>query len=253
MFGVAVVTTALRFHADWCEDVVLADGTTIRLRQIRPTDRAKLVEGLARLSPESQYLRFFTTKVKFTEAELRYLTEIDGHDHFAIAAAILEPDGTEGEGIAIGRFVRLHDEPTVAEPAIVVVDAMQHRGIGRILMERLIDAAIERGIRHFRSEFLAINRPMKELLAHLSPAAQFTSHGPVVTAEFAIAPEPERAGWRAWPIYEWFRLAAQKGVALRRQFDELLDPEGLRALLAKWRLSTEAGTDDDDEDAESDD
>jgi GNAT superfamily N-acetyltransferase len=252
MFGAVAVSTALRFHPEWCEDVRLADGITIRMRQVRPTDREKLIEGLARLSPESQYLRFFTTKVKFTEAELRYLTEIDGYDHFAIVAAILEPDGTEGEGVAIGRFVRLHDEPTVAEPAIVVVDAMQHRGIGRLLMERLIEAAVERGIRHFRSEFLAINRPMKELLAHLSPAAQFITNGPVVTAEFALAPEPAREGWRAWPIYEWFRLAAQKGVALRRQFDELLDPEGLRTMLAKWRPPTSEAEPEGDSEADAD-
>lgn len=233
MVGAIEVDTALRFHPDWAEDVVLADGTAVRLRIIRPSDREKLIAGLARLSPESQYLRFFTTKVKFTEAELRYLTEIDGRDHFAIVAGVIQPDDTEGEGVAIARFVRLAEEPDVADPAIVVIDDMQRRGLGQLLMERLIDAAVERGIRRFRTEFLAINRPMKELLANMSAPTQFTANGPVVIAEFAIAPEPAREGWRAWPIYEWFRLAAQKGVALRRQFDELLDADGLRSMLAK--------------------
>jgi GNAT superfamily N-acetyltransferase len=227
---------AAKYGPEWSEDIDLGGGARVRLRQVRPEDKPKFVAGLARLSEESQYLRFFTSKVKFTDAELRYLTELDGVDHFAIAVALLHDDGTEGDGVAIARFVRLEDEPDVAEPAIVVIDDLQGHGLGRMLMERLIEAAAERGVKRFRSEFLAINRPMKELLVHLSPAAQFTSAGPVVTAEFPIVAETDApAGWHRWPIYEWFRLAAQKAVAMRRQFDGLFDADTVKAMIARWR------------------
>lgn len=246
----ARVTTPLRFSPEWHEDVALdgdhgpsgLKGIVVRLRQVRPEDKSKIVAGLARLSDESQYLRFFTAKVKFTDAELRYLTEVDGVNHFAIAAAVRNDDGSEGDGVAIARFVRLTDEPDVAEPAIVVIDELQGKGLGRVLMDRLIAAAAERGVKRFRSEFLAINKPMKELLAALSSAAQFTSQGPVVTAEFPIAPEDGVTPWRRWPIYEWFRLAAQRAVAMRRRFDVLFDPEAVRALIAMWRSSDDDGS-----------
>jgi len=155
-------------------------------------------------------------------------------------------DGSEGDGVGIARFIRLADEPDVAEPAIVVVDEMQGHGLGRLLMERLIEAAVERGVKRFRSDFLAINRPMKELLTHVSPAAQFIPQGPIVVAEFALVPEEGRPGWRdylelrSWPIYEWFRLAAQKAVTMRRQFDGLFDADSLRDLIAKWRSSQDS-------------
>jgi GNAT superfamily N-acetyltransferase len=230
------VTTPAKYGLDWCEDVVLDGGTRVRLRPVRPEDKPKFVAGLARLSEESQYLRFFTSKAKFTDAELRYLTEVDGVNHFAIAAARVQDDGSEGDGVAIARFVRLADEPDVAEPAIVVIDEMQGHGLGRLLMERLIEAAVERGVKRFRSDFLAINRPMKELLAHLSPAAQFMPQGPIVVAEFPLVPEEGKLEpWRAWPIYEWFRLVAQRAVAMRRQFDGLFEAESVRAMIAKWR------------------
>jgi hypothetical protein len=126
---------------------------------------------------------------------------------------------------------------------------MQGHGLGRLMMERLMDAAIERGVKRFRSDFLAINRPMKELLAHLSPAAQFMPQGPIVVAEFPLVPPDagELEAWKSWPIYEWFRLAAQKAVAMRRQFDGLFDADSLRAMIAKWRKQHDPRGSDDSE------
>ena len=241
---VPAAMTALRFDASWTEDVELSDGTRVRLRPVRPDDKGKIVEGLAHLSPESQYLRFFTSKPRLTDSELRYLTEVDGMNHFAIACGRLQADGSEGEGAAVARFVRLPDDPEVAEPAIVVLDDLQGRGLGRILMARLVEAARERGVKRFRSEFLAINKPMKELLATLSPAAQFTAEGPLVVAEFPLDPPGELEKVRGWPIYEWLRLAAARAVEIRRSFGMLFDPDTVLGFLQ--RLSSRIGRDDDE-------
>ncbi|HWB74947.1 MAG TPA: hypothetical protein VG755_08320, partial [Nannocystaceae bacterium] len=100
----------MRFDAEWSEDIELGDGTRVRLRPLRPDDKSKIVEGFTRLSPESQYLRFFTSKPRLTDSELRYLTEIDGIDHFAIGCGLIAADGSEGDGVAVARFVRLPDE-----------------------------------------------------------------------------------------------------------------------------------------------
>lgn len=240
---VPVVTDGLRYDADYEELVTLDDGTRVRLRLLRPSDKDKLTRGLARLSPESQYLRFFTTKVRFTDAELRYLTELDGYDHLAIGAAEIRPDGSEGDGIGVGRFVRLPDEPTVAEPAVAVVDAKQGHGLGSMLVRRLMEAAQERGIQRFRSEFLAINTPMRELLEHVSAQATFRGDGSVVVAEFPLVPEPVTVHGEAPeglssaesnPIFEWLRLVADKTVGLRQRW---LRPDAIREAVQRLRDS----------------
>ncbi|MEM9455386.1 MAG: GNAT family N-acetyltransferase [Myxococcota bacterium] len=213
------------FGSDYVESLSLPDGTRVRLRPIRSDDKDQLAAGLRRLSPQSRYLRFFTDKERLTDAELRYLTEVDGEDHFALGVVRLGDDDQEVEGLGIGRFVRLPDEPHVAEPALAVLDDVQGQGLGRRLLLRLIAAATERDIEVFRCDFLAINRGMEELLRGVSPRVEFRSDGPVVTAEFRLPPvladePPERAAPLLGPMFEWFRMVAEQVVELRRMFEE---------------------------------
>src|SRR5262249_26789271 len=105
-----------RFDASYRETLELRDGSTVELRPIRPEDKPIFLDGFARLTPESRYLRFFTGKDHLTDAELAYLTEVDGERHFALGA--IAPDG---RGAGVARFVRLEDEPDVAELAVTVV------------------------------------------------------------------------------------------------------------------------------------
>lgn len=211
------------FGPDYVEELALRDGSRVRLRTIRPSDKERLVAGLGRLSPQSRYLRFFTDKNRLTDGELRYLTELDGEHHFAIGVSRVGDDGEEGEGLGIGRFVTLGQEPTVAEPALAVVDHAQGLGLGRLLLMRLIAAAAERGVRTFRCDFLAINRGMQELLRDVSPEVTFRHDGPVVTAEFRLpnvpADEPMERAPLVGPMFAWMKLVAQQVMELRRLFE----------------------------------
>src|SRR5207245_4362935 len=99
-----------------------------------------------RLSPTSRYRRFLSAKDHLTDREWRYFTEVDGINHFALGA-VRHADGQE-EGLGVARFIRLIDRPTVAEPAVVVADPWQRKGLGRLLLARLVAAASERGIDH---------------------------------------------------------------------------------------------------------
>ncbi len=146
------------------EEHALRDGTHVRLRHIRPEDADELRRGLERLSPESRYRRFLGGVGQLSDELIRYLTNVDGQDHVAIVAGRPRADGTE-EGVGVARFVRVHDEPSVAEPAITVLDGEQHKGIGHMLAVTLGRAARERGISHFRGEILANNDTVRELLA----------------------------------------------------------------------------------------
>lgn len=144
----------------------LRDGTPVLVRPIESADRERLRAGFERLSPESRYRRFFSPVNELSERDLDYLVEVDHHDHEALLA--VPPDGGEGYGVA--RFVRT--APEEAEPAIVVVDAWQGRGVGGLLLDALAERAREEGIARFRAPVLARNEESIRLLRRLGPTRQ---------------------------------------------------------------------------------
>ncbi|MEZ5594139.1 MAG: GNAT family N-acetyltransferase [Gammaproteobacteria bacterium] len=174
------------FHTDYQETLVLPDGEKIRLRLIQARDKQKLAEGFERLSAESRYRRCFSLKKALTLEELRFFTELDGHQHLAIGAVQLNADGSEGEGIGGARFIRLAAESDVAEFALAVVDEWQGQGLGRILLERLVQAAAERGINSFRCYLMTENVQLRGLLDRVAWNVQFHSDGMVLAAEFPL-------------------------------------------------------------------
>lgn len=146
---------------------LLHDGTRVAIRPIRPDDKHELAAGLERLSDESVQRRFLAPKARFTESELRYLTEVDGHDHVALVAERLDRSGG-WRAIGVARFIRLVDDPETAEMAIVVADAFQGRGLGSLLADALAEAALEHGVRRFSATILSDNHAVQRVLSRLS-------------------------------------------------------------------------------------
>jgi GNAT superfamily N-acetyltransferase len=114
------------------EDVELRDASRIAVRPVEPADRGRLDRAFHRLSPESRYRRFFAPLTELSERDLSYLTEIDHHDHEALAAV----DPATDEIVGVARYVR-GEEPHLAEASIVVADDWQGRGVATALLERL--------------------------------------------------------------------------------------------------------------------
>jgi RimJ/RimL family protein N-acetyltransferase len=147
------------------DTVRLRSGREVSIRPIRADDGARLQEAYERLSPDSRYRRFLAVKPRLTAGEVRYLTEVDGRDHFALVATPAEePEAL----IAVGRFVRHASDPAAAEFAIVVGDPYQGEGLGSELVKRLADAAIERGIARFTATVLTGNGAVHRLLHRLA-------------------------------------------------------------------------------------
>lgn len=140
----------------------LDDGTRVFFRAIRPDDKARLAAGLEHLSDESRYMRFFRHFDHFSEAQLRYLTEVDFNDHFAWIATMPDLPGEPGAGV--GRWIRIPDEPTMAEGAVTVVDELHHRGIGSTLLWLMARSAIQHGVQAFRAWALGENKAVLDLL-----------------------------------------------------------------------------------------
>ena len=137
---------------------ILTDKTVVAVREIRASDKELLAAAYARLSERSRLRRFLAPKPRLTAGDLRYLTEVDGVNHYAVVALL----GPHIVGVA--RWVRLHDDPAEAEAAVVVGDSLQGRGLGKLLARHLADAARERGIERIRASIMSDNPPAHALM-----------------------------------------------------------------------------------------
>src|SRR5947199_3263274 len=88
----------------------------VEIRPIEPDDKDALARGFDRLSELSRYRRFLSPRGPLTQAELRYFTEGDHHDHEALVA--VDPD--TGEDVGVARVVRSTEDPNVADLAVAV-------------------------------------------------------------------------------------------------------------------------------------
>ncbi len=198
------------FTTGYLERATLRDGSPIVIRLVGPADREILRRGFERLSPESRYARFLVPKSRLTDEELSCLTDVDQETHFAIGA-IREDGDVDGNpvGLGIARFIRLPDrpgEPVTAEAAIAVADEVQHQGLGRLLLQRLVAAALERGIERFRCDVLCSNRSMKELIEAIAPERELAIDAGVMSIDFSL-PHGEEG-----PIYDLLRAAARRSL-----------------------------------------
>ncbi len=173
--------------------VRLDNGVDVFIRPIRPDDKALLAAGMRHLSERSAYQRFLVPKSELSEPELRYLTEIDFRDHVAfVAVRPEEPDVLVG----VGRWIRLANDPEVAEIAFVVADDLQHHGLGTALVEALADAARGRGVRRFVATMLPDNLAAHRLFARAAQEREVTHDGPVDELSGAIGPARRRRAAR---------------------------------------------------------
>ncbi|MFN7974976.1 MAG: GNAT family N-acetyltransferase [Acidobacteriota bacterium] len=212
----------MRFDAGYAEDETLRDGTAVRLRLVRPEDAAQLARGLERLSPESRYRRFLSARTSFLPGELDYLTRVDGVHHVAIIAVRLDRKA-ETDGIGIARFVEI--APRVAEPAIVVLDEHQRKGLGRMLLERLHDAAVERGIETFQAEVLVTNTPMRAILVQIGATEVHGVDEGVMDVAIPLGPLGLAPHGRDHPLHLFLGLAARGSLALRGILKQRHAPE----------------------------
>lgn len=153
----------------------------MQVRQSRTGDDALLADIFARLSPASRLSRYLVPKGRLTATELRYLTEIDHHDHEAVIA--LTRLGAEPVGVA--RFVRDRDDPTSAEVAVEVVDAWQGRGVGTMLGSHLAARARGEGVAWFTALMSADNTRSQRLLEKLGALTVVARDG--TTVEYRVA------------------------------------------------------------------
>jgi acetyltransferase len=152
----------------------LRDGTRVRLRPIRPKDEKLLQDLVAHMSAEDLRMRFFTTMRELPHALAARLSRLDDDRETALLAFVVGSESLLG----VARYAAEADKHR-AEMAIAVRSDWHRRGLGHLLLDRLIAVARERGIGELIGTVLHQNRPMLQMCREMG---------------FSLAADPEDAG-----------------------------------------------------------
>jgi acetyltransferase len=162
----AVARLAIRPYPRELEEVVtLADGAKFLLRPIRPEDEPELREAFKKLSLESIRLRFFIALRALSHDLAARLTQIDYDREMALIATEAGPAGMR----PIYGVVRIATDPDRerAEFAIVVRDDVAGRGLGTLLMSKIVSYATSCGVREIFGDVLPENENMLSICRRL--------------------------------------------------------------------------------------
>ena len=152
------------------EPLALRRDFELRVRPASSEDEQGLRRMFSRLSPQSIYLRFHTPYPKVPEWAVASFTEGDS-PRKEILLAVAE------EEVAGHAMYVLSDKGREAEFAIVVEDRWQFKGVGKLLLSRLVEEAKRRSIETFTGLVLAENRRMLGLIESVFSGATNTIEG----------------------------------------------------------------------------
>ncbi len=154
------IARTLRYPVELIDVVVLEDGRRITIRPVLPQDDAVTKAFFRSLSARSRHNRFMRAFQDLPEALLTQFTHVDYNAHLALIAEVF----IDGREIAVGeaRYVVSADGKN-AEFAVSIADDWQGRGLGTLLLSRLIQTARKAGVGKITAETLASNTTMLSL------------------------------------------------------------------------------------------
>jgi RimJ/RimL family protein N-acetyltransferase len=168
----------------------LSDGSEIIIRPIRYEDSAALMDMHNRLSRNSLYYRYLGFS-KPRQEEIDALCRIRG-ERGAVLVATLK--GSPETVVGIAHYELDSDQgPGVAEPAILVEDRYQGKGLGSLLFHELIRLAQRRGVLKFRAVVHPDNKPSRSLLYKSRYPVEERPDGGVIYAEIHLKSRPQVA------------------------------------------------------------
>ncbi len=163
--------------------ITLADGVRVTFRPIAPDDELLVAEAFRTASPRTLLHRFFISLRGVAPEDLRRLLTIDPAREFCLVGEAGQ--GAERRIVCGARYVRLAD-PAKAEIALTVHDTVQGLGLGRRMLEKLIEVGRADGIRTFVAHVLATNEPMLKLVRRIAPQRRACFHSGECEIEFDL-------------------------------------------------------------------
>jgi acetyltransferase len=143
----------------------LADGTPILLRSIRPEDEPLMIRFHEGLSDQSVYFRYFThltLQQRTQHARLARICFIDHDREIALVAVHDDPLAGGGAILGVARLCKAHGKAE-AEFAVVVSDDWQRRGVGTLLLKKLVEVGREERLGRIHGTILGGNSGMRRL------------------------------------------------------------------------------------------
>ena len=151
-------------------------GVGIEIRELCAGDEEAIGQLLGDLDPESRRRRWFTAATDIQRA-----ADWAAHPDRCSAVGLLALAGAE----PVGHGVLVCTQDGRGELAFEVAAPWRHHGIAGALLQRLIDAAVTRGLREVYADVLADNADMLAVLREHGPHAE-TRDGTVVTLTIAV-------------------------------------------------------------------
>jgi acetyltransferase len=130
------------------------------LRPLRPEDEPMQHDLAAHMNPQDLRLRFFTPMHGLTHTVAARLSQLDYDRELALLAEL------DGRALGVAHFFADPDKLR-AKYAIAVRSDWKGRGLGYLLMTRLINIARRRGIGELVGEVLRENEPMLQMCREL--------------------------------------------------------------------------------------
>jgi acetyltransferase len=163
--------TAIRpYPTQYVSREELRAGTPVTTRPIRPEDEPLMVKFHETLSEESVYMRYFhmmNLDQRTAHDRLMRICFIDYDREMALVAEHTNPDTGEREIMGVSRLSRRGAAPDEAEFSVLVSDRFQRRGIGTLLVTRILEVGRAEGLKRITAEILFDNRPMQSILRKL--------------------------------------------------------------------------------------
>jgi len=165
---------AIRPYPKDQEEWIEWEGKPVLLRPIRPEDEYQHSEFFSALDPEDVRYRFFCMMRTPPHSQLARLTQIDYNREMAFIAVIRNEQGRE-ETLGVARAVADPDNVR-AEFAVIVRSDIKSKGLGKILLHKLIRYSVSHGTQELVGQTLWENSRMLTLARQLG----FVVHTPPV-------------------------------------------------------------------------
>ncbi len=201
---------------------MLSDGSTARLRPIRPEDRDLLDAFHRRQSQESIYFRYFRFRPELTDTELEYFTNVDYDRRMAFVAELGD------DLVAVARYESGKEESPTPEVAFFVDDDHHGKGLATLMLEYLAAVARQKDLEGFTATVLPENYGMLRVFrkAGFDVTTKFVDG--VIEVRLGIDVTPEAAA----------QIDARGRRAQARSVARILEPDSVAVIGASRRTAS---------------
>ena len=203
-------------------DVVLRDGSSVRIKAAHATDAAAILAFLKALSDESRRLRFGDAATDLEATAKRWAGVDECADCCVLAVQA-------GEVIGQASYDKAGADR--ARVGFTVTDSFQGRGLGTLLLKRLAEAAAEDGVAVFEADVLADNHKMLELFRESGFGITMKSGPGTIHVEFPTSITPEAQE----------RFEAREQIAAMNAVRGMLAPRSIAVIGAGRKRKTIGG------------